>query len=45
MPLKDEQAFQQWVSGAGLISIEGAGHMPQVERPKEVVASIMSLTH
>ena len=45
MPLKHEQAFQWWVSGAELISIGGAGHVPQLERPKEFVASIMGLTH
>jgi len=44
MPLKQAQAFQQWVPGAELISIGGAGHMPQVERLEEFVASITGLT-
>jgi hypothetical protein len=34
MPLKQAQAFQQWIPGAELIFIEGAGNIPQVERPK-----------
>lgn len=44
-PLKQAQALQQWIPGAELIFIEGAGHMPQQERPEEFVASIMGLTH
>jgi pimeloyl-ACP methyl ester carboxylesterase len=45
MPLKQAQALQQWIPGAQLIAIEGAGHMPQVERPDEFVASIMGLRY
>ena len=45
MPLKRAKALQHWIPGAELISIEGAGHMPQVERPEEFVASIMDLRH
>ncbi|HET6364139.1 MAG: alpha/beta fold hydrolase [Nitrospirota bacterium] len=44
MPLKHAQAIQQWVPGGELITIGGAGHMPQVERPEEFVASIIGLT-
>jgi len=45
MPLKQAQALQRWIAGAELIPIAGAGHMPQVERPEEFVASIKSLRH
>ena len=45
IPLKQAQSLQQSIPGAELISIEGAGHMPQVERPEEFVASIMGLRH
>jgi pimeloyl-ACP methyl ester carboxylesterase len=44
-PLKQARALQRWIPGADLIAIEGAGHMPQIERPEEFVASIMGLTH
>jgi len=44
-PLRQARALQQLIPGAELISIEGAGHMPQVERPEEFVESIMGLTH
>jgi pimeloyl-ACP methyl ester carboxylesterase len=45
IPLKQAQVLQQSIPGAVLISIEGAGHMPQVEHPEEFVASIMGLRH
>ena len=43
IPLEQAQELQQSIPRAELISIEGAGHMPQVERPEEFVASIIGL--
>ena len=43
MPLKQARALQHSIPGAELVSIEGAGHMPQIERPEEFVASIIGL--
>ena len=41
-PLKQAKALQNQIPGAMLISIEGAGHMPQVERPREFVMAVVS---
>ena len=38
--MKQAQALQKWIPGARLVTIEGAGHMPQLERPKEFAAAI-----
>jgi pimeloyl-ACP methyl ester carboxylesterase len=43
IPLKQAQALQHWIPRAELITIERAGHMPQVERPEEFVSSIIGL--
>ena len=43
MPLRQARALQHSIPGAELVSIDGAGHMPQIERPEEFVASIMRL--
>ncbi len=42
-PLKQAKALRKKIPGALLISIEGAGHMPQLERPKEFVTAIMGV--
>jgi pimeloyl-ACP methyl ester carboxylesterase len=42
-PIKHARALQKWIPGARLISIAGAGHMPQIERPQEFVSAIMGL--
>jgi len=39
--LKQADAIQKWISEARLITIDGAGHMPQVEKPEEFVAAVM----
>ncbi len=39
-PLKQAKALQKKIPGSLLITIEGAGHMPQLERPKEFVTAI-----
>jgi pimeloyl-ACP methyl ester carboxylesterase len=44
-PMKYARLLQEWIPGSRLAPIEGAGHMPQVERPEEFVLSIMSLRH
>jgi pimeloyl-ACP methyl ester carboxylesterase len=41
--LKQAQAIQRTMPGAELITIEGAGHMPQMERPDEFIAVIKNL--
>ena len=38
--MKQARALQKWIPEARLITIEGAGHMPQVERPHEFVTAI-----
>jgi pimeloyl-ACP methyl ester carboxylesterase len=38
--MKQAEALQKWMPEATLITINGAGHMPQVERPQEFVAAI-----
>ena len=43
-PLKQARALQKWIPDAKLITISGAGHMPQVEHPQEFVAAIMKMT-
>ena len=40
-PLKQAQALQKWLPDSTLITINGSGHMPQVERPEEFVAAIL----
>jgi 2-hydroxy-6-oxonona-2,4-dienedioate hydrolase len=42
--MKQARALQKWIPDARLITIEGAGHMPQVERPQEFVIAIMGRT-
>jgi pimeloyl-ACP methyl ester carboxylesterase len=39
--LKQADAVQKWIPEAKLITIDGAGHMPQVEKPEEFVAAVM----
>ena len=41
--LRQAQALQKWIPGARFIAIEGAGHMPQVERPQEFAKVILGL--
>ena len=41
--LKQAQAIQKTMPGAELIAIEGAGHMPQMERPDEFIAVIKNV--
>jgi pimeloyl-ACP methyl ester carboxylesterase len=41
-PLKQAKALQKKIPGSLLISIDGAGHMPQLERPKEFVMALAS---
>jgi len=41
--LKQAQAIQKTMPGAELIAIEGAGHMPQMERPDEFIAMIKNV--
>jgi pimeloyl-ACP methyl ester carboxylesterase len=33
--MKQAQALQKWIPGARFVTIKDAGHMPQVERPRE----------
>ena len=42
-PLKQAKALQKKIPGSLLITIEGAGHMPQLERPKEFVTAITAV--
>ncbi len=42
-PIKHARALQAWIPGAALIPIEGAGHMPQIERPQEFLSAINGL--
>jgi pimeloyl-ACP methyl ester carboxylesterase len=42
-PIKHARALQEWIPGARLVTIEGAGHMPQIERPQEFVSAIRGL--
>jgi len=42
-PLKQAKALQKKMPGTMLISLEGAGHMPQVERPREFVMAVISI--
>ena len=42
--MKQAQALQKWIPEARLVTIEGAGHMPQVERSQEVVTAIKGFT-
>jgi pimeloyl-ACP methyl ester carboxylesterase len=39
--LKQADAIQKWIPEARLITIDNAGHMPQVEKPEEFVAAVM----
>jgi pimeloyl-ACP methyl ester carboxylesterase len=41
--LKQADAIQKWIPEARLITIDGAGHMPQVEKPVEFVAAVMGI--
>ena len=41
--MKQAQALQKWIPGARLVTIEDAGHMPQVERPQEFAEVIREL--
>jgi len=38
--MKQAKALQKWMPEARFVTIEGAGHMPQVERPREFVTVI-----
>jgi pimeloyl-ACP methyl ester carboxylesterase len=42
-PIKHAHALQEWIPGAGIVFIEGAGHMPQIERLQEFVSAIRGL--
>ena len=44
-PIKHARALQKWIPGARIVLIDGAGHMPQIERPQEFVSAITSLIH
>jgi len=44
-PLKYAHLLQEWIPDAKLVPIEGAGHMPQVERSEEFASAIMTLRH
>jgi pimeloyl-ACP methyl ester carboxylesterase len=41
-PLTQAKALQRRIPGSLLISIEDAGHMPQLERPREFVMALIS---
>jgi pimeloyl-ACP methyl ester carboxylesterase len=41
--MKQAREMLKWIPGARLVTIEGAGHMPQVERPQEFAEVIMGL--
>ncbi len=41
-PLSQAKAIRKKIQGSVLISIEGAGHMPQVERPREFLMALRS---
>jgi len=42
--LKQADAVQKWIPESKLITIDGAGHMPQVEKPEEFVAAVTGKT-
>jgi pimeloyl-ACP methyl ester carboxylesterase len=42
-PAKYAQKLQTWLPGADIIMIEGAGHMPQMEKPDDFLAAILSV--
>jgi len=42
-PLKQAQSLQRWLPDSTLITINGSGHMPQVERPEEFTVAIQGL--
>jgi pimeloyl-ACP methyl ester carboxylesterase len=41
--MKQAQVLKKWIPEARLVTIEDAGHMPQVEQPQEFVTVIMGL--
>lgn len=41
--MKQARALQKWIPEARFVTIEGAGHMPQLERPQEFAKVIMGL--
>jgi pimeloyl-ACP methyl ester carboxylesterase len=41
--MKQAQALQKWIPGARFVTIEDAGHMPQVEQPQEFASVITGL--
>jgi pimeloyl-ACP methyl ester carboxylesterase len=41
--MKQAQALQKWIPGARFVAIENAGHMPQVEQPREFASVITGL--
>ncbi len=41
--MKQARALQKWMPEARLVTIESAGHMPQVEQPQEFVSVIRGL--
>jgi len=44
VPRKQAQAFFKWIGKHRYVPLEGAGHMPQVERPAEFVSALRSLS-
>ena len=43
VPDKQKENFIKWLGAPAFVSIEGAGHMPQVERPGEFVRALRTL--
>jgi pimeloyl-ACP methyl ester carboxylesterase len=44
-PLKKTQVLQKWLSASTLITINGSGHMLQVEKPQAFIAAIRGMTN
>jgi pimeloyl-ACP methyl ester carboxylesterase len=41
--VRQAEAIRKWFNNARYVTIEGAGHMPQVERPEEFVAAMKQI--